>query len=74
MTLPIEVSDLRVTYGDVEALRDVSLRFEAGAICGVLGRNGAGKTTFALDARGVSALDQRDRAHRRRGSLRRMLG
>jgi ABC-2 type transport system ATP-binding protein len=41
----IEARDLRKSYGDVHALRDVDLRVEPGIIFGLLGPNGAGKTT-----------------------------
>jgi ABC-2 type transport system ATP-binding protein len=41
----IETDALRKNYGDVEALRGLSLQVPAGSICGFLGRNGAGKTT-----------------------------
>src|SRR6267143_1761428 len=43
--LIIETDELRKQYGDVEALRGLSLQVPAGSICGFLGRNGAGKTT-----------------------------
>ena len=41
----IETSDLRKQYGEVQALRGLSLQVPAGSIYGFLGRNGAGKTT-----------------------------
>jgi ABC-2 type transport system ATP-binding protein len=41
----IETTDLRKTYGHVEALRGLSLQVQPGSLCGFLGRNGAGKTT-----------------------------
>jgi len=41
----VEIADLRKTYGRVEALAGLNLRVPRGAICGLLGRNGAGKTT-----------------------------
>jgi ABC-type multidrug transport system ATPase subunit len=41
----VEIADLRKSYGGVEALAGLSLRVPRGAICGLLGRNGAGKTT-----------------------------
>jgi ABC-2 type transport system ATP-binding protein len=41
----IEVSDLRKSYGNVEAVRGVSFAVERGEVFGLLGPNGAGKTT-----------------------------
>jgi len=41
----VEVAGLHKAYGGVEALRGLDLQVPAGAICGLLGRNGAGKTT-----------------------------
>jgi ABC-2 type transport system ATP-binding protein len=41
----IEVSELRKTFGDVEAVRGVSFSVEPGEVFGFLGPNGAGKTT-----------------------------
>jgi ABC-2 type transport system ATP-binding protein len=41
----IEVSDLRKSYGDVEAVRGLSFAVERGEVFGLLGPNGAGKTT-----------------------------
>jgi len=41
----IEISDLRKSYGEVEAVRGLSLEVPAGSIFGFLGRNGAGKST-----------------------------
>jgi ABC-2 type transport system ATP-binding protein len=43
--LAIEVSDLRKSYGAVEAVRGVSFGVERGEVYGLLGPNGAGKTT-----------------------------
>jgi len=41
----LEVRDLRASYGEIEALHDVSFSIEPGAIVALLGANGAGKTT-----------------------------
>jgi len=41
----IEVSDLRKSYGSVEAVRGISFAVERGEVFGLLGPNGAGKTT-----------------------------
>jgi branched-chain amino acid transport system ATP-binding protein len=42
----LEVDDLRVTYGHVEAVRGVSLRVPEGKIVTLIGPNGAGKTSM----------------------------
>jgi branched-chain amino acid transport system ATP-binding protein len=39
------VTDLHVSYGNIRALRGVSLTVPQGTICAVVGANGAGKTT-----------------------------
>jgi branched-chain amino acid transport system ATP-binding protein len=41
----LEVQDLRVSYGAIEALKGVSLRLSVGEIVTLIGANGAGKTT-----------------------------
>jgi ABC-2 type transport system ATP-binding protein len=43
--LAIEVSDLRKSYGPVEAVRGLSFKVRRGEVFGLLGPNGAGKTT-----------------------------
>jgi ABC-2 type transport system ATP-binding protein len=45
MTLPIETQHLGKRYGDVTAVKDLSLRVAQGEIYAFLGLNGAGKTT-----------------------------
>ena len=47
MTTPIlQVNELCVSYGKVEALHHINLKVEAGKIVTVIGPNGAGKTTM----------------------------
>lgn len=41
----IRVTDLRVDYENVCAVRDLSLNVGPGEVCGLIGPNGAGKTT-----------------------------
>ena len=41
----LEVSDLHVFYGSIEALKGISLEAQPGQIVAILGSNGAGKTT-----------------------------
>jgi len=43
--LALEVRGLRVSYGGVQALRDVSMVVPEGSVVAVLGPNGAGKST-----------------------------
>ncbi|HJV93311.1 MAG TPA: ATP-binding cassette domain-containing protein, partial [Azonexus sp.] len=45
MSALLEVRDLRVNYGKVEAIHNIALSVEAGQIVTVIGPNGAGKTT-----------------------------
>lgn len=45
----LEVSNLSKSFGKVEALKDLNFKAEDGKIFGIIGRNGAGKsTTFRL--------------------------
>ena len=45
MSTAVTVSELRKSYGEVEAVRDISFEIASGEIFGLLGPNGAGKTT-----------------------------
>ena len=49
----LEVRDLHVAYGKVEAVHDVSLQVAAGRIVTVIGPNGAGKTTLLAALMGL---------------------
>ncbi len=49
----LEVHDLHVAYGKVEAVHGVSLRVETGSIVSVIGPNGAGKTTLLTALMGL---------------------
>jgi branched-chain amino acid transport system ATP-binding protein len=53
----LEVKDLRVSYGKVEALHRVNLRIERGQIVTVIGPNGAGKTTLLASLMGLLRAD-----------------
>ncbi len=49
----LEIGDLHVSYGQVEAVRGISLQLEPGQIVSVIGPNGAGKTTLLSAAMGL---------------------
>ncbi|WP_264754701.1 ABC transporter ATP-binding protein [Mangrovitalea sediminis] len=49
----LEVKDLKVAYGHIEALKGISLSVEEGEVVAILGANGAGKTTFMRSLSGL---------------------
>jgi branched-chain amino acid transport system ATP-binding protein len=49
----LEVSNLRIAYGRVEAVKDVSLRMRPGEFVSVIGSNGAGKSSIMKAIAGV---------------------
>jgi branched-chain amino acid transport system ATP-binding protein len=54
MSVPIlEVAGLKVAYGRVEAVKDVSLRVDQGEFVAVIGSNGAGKSSVMKAIAGV---------------------
>ncbi len=56
----VEVKHLRKTYGDKAAVSDISFTLEKGRIYGLLGRNGAGKSTTMNMMTGYLAPDSGD--------------
>ena len=55
--LAIDVQHVAKSFGSTQALVDVSLAVEAGAIFGFLGPNGAGKTTTLRGLMGLTRFD-----------------
>ena len=53
----IEVDDVRVTYGEVQALTGVTLQIPEGRVTGLIGMNGSGKSTLYKAIMGVVPLD-----------------
>ena len=51
----LEIADLSVNYGEIEALRGVSLTIDEGAVVALLGSNGAGKSTTLRTISGLIA-------------------
>jgi branched-chain amino acid transport system ATP-binding protein len=56
MTVPIlKVEKLKVAYGRIEAVREVDLEIQPGEFVGIIGSNGAGKTSTLRAISGVKA-------------------
>jgi branched-chain amino acid transport system ATP-binding protein len=53
VTALLEVEDLRVSYGAIEAVKGISFTVEAGQIVTLIGGNGAGKTTTLRTVSGL---------------------
>ena len=51
----LKVDALEVYIGTANILREVHLHVPEGAMCGLIGRNGAGKTTFMRSVMGLTA-------------------
>ncbi|TEA73109.1 ABC transporter ATP-binding protein [Pollutimonas harenae] len=63
----LDIQDLTVSYGPLEAVRNISFSVEAGSIAALIGSNGAGKSTTLKSiiglvpaARGRILLDDQD--------------
>jgi ABC-2 type transport system ATP-binding protein len=57
MTYALEVRGLRKAFGRRQALDGLDLTVSAGTICGLVGANGAGKTTFMSICAGLLRTD-----------------
>ena len=49
----LEIKDLRVAYGKIEALKGISITVNQGEIVSLIGANGAGKTTLLKTVSGL---------------------
>src|ERR687895_14976 len=55
MATLLEVEDIHTSYGNIEALKGVSLRVDEGEIVTLIGSNGAGKSTTLRSISGLTA-------------------
>ena len=49
----LKLESLRVSYGAIQAVRDVSLEIRTGEIVTIIGANGAGKSTLLKAVAGL---------------------
>ena len=49
----LEIKDLNVFYGNIHAIKDLSIKVEKGEIVSLIGANGAGKTTTLQTISGI---------------------
>jgi branched-chain amino acid transport system ATP-binding protein len=54
----LELENVTVAYGRIEALHGISLRIDEGEVVALIGANGAGKTTTMRAISGIRALTQ----------------
>ena len=57
MTAPIlELKDIHTSYGNIDALKGISLKVFPGEIVTIIGANGAGKSTTLMSICGIVPL------------------
>ena len=56
----IEVTGITKKYEDIPALQGISLTIQEGAVFGLVGTNGAGKSTFLRILAGILKQDDGD--------------
>ena len=65
----LEVEDIHTYYGNIQALKGVSLTVEEGECVTLIGSNGAGKSTTLRSISGLTPRADRLDPARRRGDL-----
>jgi branched-chain amino acid transport system ATP-binding protein len=51
----LQVKNIKTYYGNIQALKDVSLEVQEGEIVALIGANGAGKTTTLMSISGINS-------------------
>lgn len=57
-TVVLETQHIKKSFGEIDALRDVSVKLHKGEVVGLVGDNGAGKSTFVNIISGVLEADE----------------
>jgi len=50
----LKISNIQTYYGNIQALKDVSIEINEGEIVALIGANGAGKTTTLMSICGIT--------------------
>ena len=58
--MELQIEHLKKSFDDKDVLKDITFTFQPGKIYGLLGRNGAGKTTFLRDKDSEQPLGMED--------------
>ena len=53
----LEVKDLEVYYGMIQAIKGISFEVKKGEIMGIVGKNGSGKSTLLRAIAGIFSAD-----------------
>ena len=54
----IQIQNVGKNFGNLEVLKDISLKIEAGDIFGIIGQSGAGKSTLLRCINGLESYNQ----------------
>ena len=53
----LEINHMKKSFGEVEVLKDISMKVEEGEVCGIIGPSGSGKSTLLRCATGLETPD-----------------
>lgn len=53
----LEINHMKKSFGEVEVLKDISMKVEEGEVFGIIGPSGSGKSTLLRCATGLETPD-----------------